>query len=316
MQFEEYLNILYAHIGGDLPKHEFFQTLVEHSIENPDDNPLSELSPNTINKYFSSTNKDRISIKNAKKLLQLIQLPKLCSYISEQSTIDSLDRLEENLVKYRLYSDTHKKDVVEIYAGLFIYFLEERVGIQTSSKENITVSDIPITKVHFEDGKIVIGSQSFQLPGKEPIPDSLIDLEEVYSKQLLMAYSENDGNPKTDYYDFQNLPKKYRNHLHDQRINFFNADYVLRAIRDGFKDSEQQIALLKQETYDSISDYLFEDYTTSLKKVTETLKHITTVSLSKPEITQIQNFIGNSEKKGLCHTLVNDGKFNWVDDNE
>ncbi|ETJ24014.1 hypothetical protein Q604_UNBC18073G0001, partial [human gut metagenome] len=51
--------------------------------------------------------------------------------------------------------------------------------------------------------------------------------------------------------------------------------YVLRAIRDGFKDSEQQIAILKQETYDSISDFLLEDYTTSFKKVTETLKHIT-----------------------------------------
>ena len=200
--------------------------------------------------------------------------------------------------------------------NFFLIFLQGKVGIQTFKKELPSVGEIEITKVRYENGKIVISSQYLQLPEKGPIPDSLVELEDVYSKQLLIAYSENDGNPKTDYYNVQNLPQKYRNHLHDQRVNFFNADYVLRAIRDGFKDSEQQIALLKQETYDSISDILFEDYKTSFKKVTETLKHITTVSFSKPEITQIQNFIGNSEKKGLCHSLVNDGKFNWVDDNE
>ena len=207
-------------------------------------------------------------------------------------------------------------EISEICAQLFLNFLQGKVGIQTSKKELPSVGDVEITKVRYENGKIVIGSRSLQLPEKRTIPDSLIELEDVYSRQLLIAYSENDGNPKTDYYDVQNLPQKYKDHLHDQRVNFFNADYVLRAIRDGFKDSEQQIALLKQETYDSISDFLFEDYATSFKKITETLKHITTVSFSKPEITQIQNFIGNSEKKGLCHTLVNDGKFNWVDVNE
>ena len=286
-----------------MSKSEFLNTLIENSIENPDDNPLSNLMPDTINRYFSPSG-NTISKNKANKLIKIIQLSTLTTHIENQLTVDTIDRLADALHQYGLYTYDSELEISEICAQLFLNFLQGKVGIQTSKKELPSVGEIEITKVRYENGKIVIGSQY------------LVELEDVYSKQLLIAYSENDGNPKTDYYDVQNLPQKYRNHLHDQRVNFFNADYVLRAIRDGFKDSEQQIALLKQETYDSISDILFEDYTTSFKKVTETLKHITTVSFSKPEITQIQNFIGNSEKKGLCHSLVNDGKFNWVDDNE
>ena len=315
MQFAEFLNLLYVNIGGEMSKSEFLNTLIENSIENPDDNPLSNLMPDTINRYFSPSG-NTISKNKANKLIKIIQLSTLTTHIENQLTVDTIDRLADALHQYGLYTDDSELEISEICAQLFLNFLQGKVGIQTSKKELPYVGEIEITKVRYENGKIVIGSQYFQLPEKGPIPDSLVEFEDVYSKQLLIAYSENDGNPKTDYYNVQNLPQKYRNHLHDQRVNFFNADYVLRAIRDGFKDSEQQIALLKQETYDSISDILFEDYTTSFKKVTETLKHITTVSFSKPEITQIQNFIGNSEKKGLCHSLVNDGKFNWVDDNE
>lgn len=315
MLFYEFLTLLHTYLGGKSSRSDFFNTLIENSIKNPDDNPLANISDDTVNRYFSSKT-DKISKKNSIILLNIIQVPLLTAYISEQLNADTTDRLEERLTEAGLFNNSSDIGIDEVCAKLFMNYLEQLAGIATPTNTLISVSDIPISKVYVENGKIIIGTESFTLPCKSSIPDNIVDVEDAYCKQLLQAYSENDGKSKTDIYDIPSLPTRYKKHLQDQRINYFNADYVLRTVKESFKDSSQQIEILKQETYDSVSDYLFDDYPSAYKKISDTLKHITTVSFKKPEITQIQNFIGNSEKKGLCHTLVNDGKFSWIDENE
>ena len=209
MQFAEFLNLLYVNIGGEMSRSEFLNTLIENSIENPDDNPLSNLAPDTINRYFTPSGNTIAKIK-ANKLIKIIQLSALTTHIENQLTVDTIDRLADTLHQYGFYTDDSELEISEICAQLFLNFLQGKVGIQASKKELPSVGEIEITKVRYENGKIVIGSQSLHLPEKGPIPDSLIELDDVYSKQLLIAYSENDGHPKTEYYDVQNLPKKYK----------------------------------------------------------------------------------------------------------
>ena len=307
MLFYEFLTLLHTYLGGKSTRSDFLNTLIENSIKNPDDNPLANISDDTVNRYFSSKT-DKISKKNSTILLNIIQVPLLTAYISEQLNADTTDRLEERLTEAGLFNNSSDIEIDEVCAKLF-----RTISWYSYSNK---LSDIPISKVYVENGKIIIGTESFTLPSKSSIPDNIVDVEDAYCKQLLQAYSENDGKSKTDIYDIPSLPTRYKKHLQDQRINYFNADYVLRTVKESFKDSSQQIEILKQETYDSVSDYLFDDYPSAYKKISDTLKHITTVSFKKPEITQIQNFIGNSEKKGLCHTLVNDGKFSWIEENE
>jgi hypothetical protein len=44
----------------------------------------------------------------------------------------------------------------------------------------------------------------------------------------------------------------------------------------------------------------------------EVLKQAVVAPVGKSLLSNIPNWIGNSEKKGVCHMLVNDGKIRWV----
>lgn len=83
MQFAEFLNLLYVNIGGEMSRSEFLNTLIENSIENPDDNPLSNLAPDTINRYFTPSGNTIAKIK-ANKLIKIIQLSALTTHIENQ----------------------------------------------------------------------------------------------------------------------------------------------------------------------------------------------------------------------------------------
>ena len=174
--------------------------------------PLSNLMPDTINRYFSPSG-NTISKNKANKLIKIIQISTLTTHIENQLTVDTIDRLADALHQYGLYTDDSELEISEICAQLFLNFLQGKVGIQTSRKELPSVGEIEITKVRYENGKIVIGSQYLQLPEKGPIPDSLVELEDVYSKQLLIAYSENDGNPKKKLLRCPKSPPKVQKSL-------------------------------------------------------------------------------------------------------
>ena len=46
------------------------------------------------------------------------------------------------------------------------------------------------------------------------------------------------------------------------------------------------------------------------------LNQVSQITLTKSFLTQIKDLINNSEKKGICHMLVNDGRIQWVLEND
>jgi hypothetical protein len=49
-------------------------------------------------------------------------------------------------------------------------------------------------------------------------------------------------------------------------------------------------------------------------RLTEVLKQVALIDVSKSLLCQIKNLIGISEKRGVCHILVSDGRIkSWVD---
>ena len=88
---------------------------------------------------------------------------------------------------------------------------------------------------------------------------------------------------------------------------------ILRTISTIFQNGDDEASQLKNEINSSISDLLLDRYENGLRKLTAIMTHVTSVQLNKPAVASIPNFIGISEKKGICHTLVNDGMFTWVD---
>ena len=59
------------------------------------------------------------------------------------------------------------------------------------------------------------------------------------------------------------------------------------------------------------------DYENGCERLRQVLIKITSTTLDKSTLSHIKNLIGNLEKKGLCHLLVNDNVIHsWVNIDE
>ena len=102
----------------------------------------------------------------------------------------------------------------------------------------------------------------------------------------------------------------------EQRENYYNAESVARSVREVFLDGEDDFNRLKDDTYDGVSVTCWNDYKNGFLRLIAVLTQASLVPLTKSYLYQNSNWIGNSERKGICHMLVNDGRLRWVIENE
>lgn len=128
--------------------------------------------------------------------------------------------------------------------------------------------------------------------------------------ELLKAYAEALGIDEltTDIIDKYS---KYNKNLDRQRKDYYSAETIRRFVRDIFTDSKQ-FDVLKDEAYDGIIEVYEEDYSNGFERLNAVIKHVSTVSTDKSLLSSKLHCIGNSEKKGVCHMLVNDKRLKWV----
>lgn len=63
--------------------------------------------------------------------------------------------------------------------------------------------------------------------------------------------------------------------------------------------------------------YILEGLPGWLRRLNAVLEKVTSTSLDRSILSQMRNLIGNLEKKGICHILVNDGTIeSWVHVND
>lgn len=152
-------------------------------------------------------------------------------------------------------------------------------------------------------------------PVRIDIPDNPTEDEMFYIEALMEAYSD-DAKIVFASKDDLNSFEKYRNNFDRQRKDFYAAESVRRGVRDSLLQEENgEFDKLKNEVYDSVIDVVESDYSSGFERLKGVMTHVTTVKLSNL-IAQIPDWIEASEKKGLCHMLVNDKKFKWVKDKE
>ena len=76
----------------------------------------------------------------------------------------------------------------------------------------------------------------------------------------------------------------------------------------------QQFVVLKEEIYNGIIDTHEQEYDNGYKRLQEDLKQATVTNTSKSMLDSKLHCIGNSERKGVCHMLVNDNKLRRVNE--
>jgi hypothetical protein len=160
---------------------------------------------------------------------------------------------------------------------------------------------------------LCIDGDVIELPIK--LSDAQIyDFEAGYISALCDAYAEALSRDSVSVDDIPTLPKKYRKNFYDQRKAYLSAESIQRSISEVYEDGENQFDILKGDAYDGIKTTYFDDYDNGYRRLLEVLKKISDVQLTKSKLSLIKNLIGNLERLGIVHILVNDKTIaSWVD---
>ena len=168
-------------------------------------------------------------------------------------------------------------------------------------------------RIYCEEGKLYIDGDVIELPIK--LSDSQIyDFEANYISALCDAYADALSRDSVSVDDIPSLPNKYQKNFYNQRKAYLSAESIQRSISEVYEDGENQFDILKADAYDGIKTTYFDDYDNGYRRLLEVLKKISDVQLTKSKLSLIKNLIGNLERLGIVHILVNDKTMkSWVD---
>lgn len=148
-----------------------------------------------------------------------------------------------------------------------------------------------------------------KLPERKDIEVEIEDKMLPYYRDLLDAFEEK-LNKSIEAVD--ELSKADLNLFKKWRQDFFTAESLKAYNRDTFPDESRFLDLQKQ-VLDGVFEVVYSDYDDGIKRVFDTLKHVTSLELGENELLQV---VKVSDKKGICHQLVNDGKMSWANKNK
>lgn len=245
-----------------------------------------------------------------------IPIPKEYYIIASNDVGSSLQDLIDNpkklLLSLRKNWDKYCKTKISKTTEII---LDKSMSNYIDSFDFTIVKTYPIAQVIDEYldtiyGNIRFGGRKLSLP--TPIlPPNEIDLDEMpYVLALLEAYSDELGVQISDVKELE-IYNTYFENLNRQRKDYYSAETIRRFVRDTLTDS-QQFNVLKDEVYNGIIDTHEQDYDSGYKRLIEDLKQAAIINTSKCMLDSKLHCIGISERKGVCHMLVNDNKLRWV----
>ena len=202
-----------------------------------------------------------------------------------------------------------KNDIAEYLSAVYLYSLN-KTNKAVEKKADAEIAE-EITSM---DDIARLNAIYARIPRPKAIsvPDEPTDEELEYIAQLLAAYAEAMEINELSRSNLSLYPK-YNNDLRQRRKEYYAAETVRRSTRDVFKENDSdQFDLLKEETYDGIFDVYSQDYQHGFERLLRVMTQVAAIQINKSSISKLPEWIGNKEKKGVCHILVNDGRIKWV----
>ena len=177
------------------------------------------------------------------------------------------------------------------------------------------IPSVPITPTRFYSTTrtILIRGEAIKLPIALVPTSSIAPHELPYINALCEVYAEKIKQAVSPS-DIGVLSPSLSRNFSEQRKAYYSALSAQRSMREVFKDGEKQFEMLKEDAFDGISEVYYDDrHTSGYDRLLSVLEKITNTTLTKSSLMNIAGLIGNLEKKGICHILVNDDKIkSWV----
>lgn len=211
----------------------------------------------------------------------------------------------------KLYKEN---DLTEFLKETFLYAIQKNNKAPDNSKDK-EHNEKAISSDILEDvNKLEELLQAFPRPISIIPPEDLKDDEMTYISELLAAYAEHAGVDVIDKDKLGDYPN-YKKNFERQRKDYYAAETIRQSARDTLTFCKNdEFLILKEETYDGVIDVCEDDYENGFDRLKSVMKHVTTVQLNKSLLCKLPGWISNSEKKGVCHMIVDDGDIKWVND--
>ena len=200
------------------------------------------------------------------------------------------------------------QDLLRIGPKIFIYSLQNNNNTKPKAKK----AKKPATIEGALDAlKELI--KKFPKPVTIEVPEEIDVTEMVYVSAILEAFAEDVGVEVITQGELLSKDEyaKYKSKLDRYRADYYKAEGIKESLKDTNLETEEGLfEKLEDETFDSIIDKVEDDYSTSYQRMNNVLEHITTVELSSL-LAKVPGLVQSSQKKGLCHILVNEERIRW-----
>lgn len=334
MYFHEIVGELRPYMATTARSGEFVIELIDDSLRDPmteeeeklaeEDkyNPLSDISLDMADKIFLGNSNGAADPKYISK----VRARQICGRYSGQDLADEIDdlydankkHLQTFLATKGLQVEMNElgsavQDILDqIFHGLAKGIHDVDITLTIHDKKP-SIKNLAADRIYCLDGKLYIDGAVIELPIK--LSDAQIyDFEANYISALCDAYAEALSKDKVTVDDIPQIPKKYQVNFYEQRKAYLSAESIQRSIREVYDDGENQFDILKDDAYQGIKITYFDDYDNGYRRLLEVLKKISDIQLTKSRLSSIKNLIGNLERLGIVHILVNDKTIaSWVD---
>lgn len=187
----------------------------------------------------------------------------------------------------------NKKTLAKFLASVYLYSLS-RKNVPSGGKARAvqTESEKEESKKH-------------PLP-KMSIPVRIGNKERGYIDALMDVYAESTGEQDFKIKTLDAYPD-VKQHFIRQRNDYFAAEAIRRGTRDVYGDSEEEyFQILLDEIYNGIIDvYESRKHKSGFERLEAVLIEAKGTPVDQCWLSRDTVWIGNSQKKGVCHILIN-----------
>ncbi|GHU94907.1 hypothetical protein FACS1894208_06790 [Clostridia bacterium] len=302
------------------------ELLLDLVAEDADEGELSEdfsVKPKTVNRlmnFIDNVHEDIVALSSAAKVITAMP-KKFKSKIFLVAVL--VDDLIEGLRKLitadksiapakrdELLALAKKELVADFLSAVYLYALNKpnKIALKNNDME-VSAELVPQMSDVRRLNEIYA---RFPRPADIDVPTEPSDEEMAYITELLSAYAEAEGVSELSRSNLAVYPK-YNNDLRHRRKEYYAAETIRRGTREVFGETDpDQFDLLIEETYEGIYDIHSQSYSHGYERLLKVMAQVTAIQINKCPLSQLPEWIGNKEKKGVCHILVNDGTIRWV----
>lgn len=217
--------------------------------------------------------------------------------IERLKTIINDDMGIAEVKKQELLANAQKNMLALFLASVYLYSL---------SRDNVSYGD--------SGAKPITAATELEVI---PIPTGITGVEGSYTDALLAAYGQAEG-IKNFTVDMLDAYPTHKENFSNQRKYYFAAEAVRRGTRDLYGAKERdQFEVLKDEMYEGVTEVWEDEAKNGLARMRKVMAQATKTSLDKCRICRDTEWVGNSQRKGVCHFLVGENRLKgWVRDDD